>query len=185
MELNSKEVLQIYSVFILEWGNQWLIRLVIFVPTCYWRKDNSLKLISHTSTLHVKHTHKTNLQAWCWQQQDVCPVCQEEQGWFSLLRRVKDHLSLVNWQQGEVSSCHNKQGRAARVSQGHCRPQDPITNNSWGFTVPHFILDFSFLRRMSLFLLHTSGFQEWQSISCYCSVISRKLPKHCFGTQNA
>lgn len=99
MELNSKEVLQIYSVFILEWGNQWLIRLVIFVPTWYWRKDNSLKLISHTSTLHVKHTHKTNLQAWCWQQQDVCPVCQEEQGWFSLLRRVKDHLSLVNWQQ--------------------------------------------------------------------------------------
>lgn len=55
-------------------------------------------------------------------------------------------------------SYHTDQGMVAQASQGHCRPQDPIINDSWGFAIHYFILGFSFLRIISCFLWHTSHF---------------------------
>lgn len=96
------ELQSLFQPWVEEHGHTYSLKYTVsaFSHTdfCYWRKDKSLRLISHSSILHVKHTHNANLQAWLWQWKDVCPVCQEEQGWFCLLRRVKDHLSLVNWQ---------------------------------------------------------------------------------------
>lgn len=81
-------------------------------------------------------------------------------------------------------SYHTDQGMVAQASQGHCRPQDPIINYSWGFAIHYLILGFSFLRIISCFLLHTSNFWEWQGITHYCSVIPLKLSKGHFSTQD-
>lgn len=89
----------------------------------------------------------------------MCPVCQAEQG-FSLLRRVKDHLSLLYWQQ---SSYHKDQRRAACVGQGQSRPRDPITKDSCVFT--QLLFNFSFLRQTFLFLWTQLIFRnDWASV---------------------